>query len=64
MVLLICITEVNIYSYNFYLVVNEIIMAKKSEICEHFLREGDLARCNICNAAICSKGGLYLYNAK
>ena len=32
-------------------------MAKKSEVWDHFLREGDLAKCNICNAEICCKGG-------
>ena len=32
-------------------------MAKKSEVWDHFLREGDLAKCNICNASICCKGG-------
>ena len=55
MVPLVYITVVNIYLV--YEVVNEIIMAKKSIIWEHFLRKGDLAKCNISNAAICCKGG-------
>ena len=31
--------------------------SKKSEVWDHFSRQGDLARCNICNTQICCKGG-------
>ena len=33
------------------------IRSKKSEVWDHFSRQDDLAKCNICNAQICWKGG-------